>query len=68
MMSDLIRTHLCEHGITVHLATPDSSGVVTVFLEPDLGQAEYADSLMRRHPAVQKSERLGVAILRITLR
>jgi hypothetical protein len=46
MTPDDIQTHLRQHGINVHLVTPDASGVMTVLLEGSLGQTEYAQYLL----------------------
>jgi hypothetical protein len=67
MTPDDIQNHLRKHGITVHLVTSDASGVITVFLEGNLGQAEFAEYLLRQLPGIQKTKRAG-AVLRVTCR
>ena len=63
-----VLTYLQRNGITVHLVTPHGPDDLIIFLEATLGQATFAECLLRQLPQVQQARRNGQPLVRIDLR
>lgn len=63
---DEVLIYLRKRGVSVHLVSHDARGGVTIYLEANLGQMEFAEYLLRRLPGVRETHRAAPGILRAT--
>jgi hypothetical protein len=60
---DEVLIYLRRQGVTVHLVTQETPGSLRIFLEANLGQAEFAEYLVRQLPTFKESSRVAPGIL-----
>ena len=66
MTPDAVLVYLRKRGVSVHHVSPEVDGGVTIYMERNLGQMEFAEYLMRQLPAVKKTREVSPGIMRVT--